>query len=339
MIRRTLSRPLCAALTLVLAPAIARATVPVSIYPLEAQGLSETEQSDLQAVIESAVRTGERRGALKLRTPALLPASCRIPPTDACLATLAKDGVVLVAKARQKSTAIAVTLAFVDAQGRRTRAVAFAFDAFLQDLRPAVQAVAMAEAELDVEKASAFLGQEPKERAPDRVTATAERPPPPAAAASEAASAPPPTPESATAAPSRPLVAEARPNLAPAEPTPLARSIEPEERAPEPVAGSWKRPVGKWASLAGVVLLAGGTTAGLLGKKLNSDLTSKYNSSSLTPADASSYDRLATYELLANGLLIAGGVVTAGGLTLWAIAPSEGGEEPKPRGLGVWGTF
>lgn len=86
-------------------------------------------------------------------------------------------------------------------------------------------------------------------------------------------------------------------------------------------------PAGKWASLGGVVAIAGGATLGLLGNHLNDQLTSKYQSNTLAASDASSYSRLHSMAVGANVLFIAGGVALLTGLTLWGLAPDaeEGG--------------
>jgi hypothetical protein len=313
-------RPLALLLCLsALAPSHAGGQVSVSIYPVEAEGLTEGDRADVQSLVESAVRTGERRGVIRLRTPAILPASCRAPASDACLALLAKqkDCVILTPRAKQRTSQIAVTLSFVEPTGRRTRPAAFAFDSFLQDLRPAVQAVAMAESDLQLEVKPDV---EPKERAEG-----AERREPLAAQAAPAAA-----PELASAGP--------RVALKPAEPSAASRALDPPAPKRGSKAGEWKGTVGPWASLGGVVLLAGGATAGLLGKSLNDDLTKKAGSNSLVPGDAASFDRLDTYALLANSLLIVGGVVTATGLTIWAMAPDDGPTR-RPPGFGVMGRF
>ncbi|MGB8931944.1 MAG: hypothetical protein WCC48_11915, partial [Anaeromyxobacteraceae bacterium] len=130
------------------APVVARGAVPVGLYPLQVEGLSEGERAEVQAILESALQGSAARGVLEPRSPLLVPGSCKAPITTGCVATLARGGVVLYAKAKRRGAQLQVTVLLVDAAGRRTRAAAFPIDLFIQNLRPANDALASVEAEL-----------------------------------------------------------------------------------------------------------------------------------------------------------------------------------------------
>jgi hypothetical protein len=222
-------------------PVGARAGVPVALYPVQAEGLTEGERSEVQAVVESALVAADRRGVLEPRSPLVTPANCKAPITVGCVATLAKGGVVLYAKAKRRGAQILVTVLFVDAVGRKTRAAAFPIDLFIQNLRPANDAIATIEAEL----ASGALEDstppppparaqaekpKPAERPPTSPTRPPDRTPPaekPAADAAEATPAPPPKVE-----PKPPP--EAKPEPAVAEPAAPERPAHHPPPEPEP---------------------------------------------------------------------------------------------------------
>ncbi|HSM91860.1 MAG TPA: hypothetical protein VLT47_03175, partial [Anaeromyxobacteraceae bacterium] len=190
------------------APAVARAGVPVGLYPLQAEGLSDGERSEVQAIVESALQGAAGRGVLEPRSPLVVPGTCKAPITTGCVATLAKGGVVLYAKAKRRGAQIQVSVLFVDAAGRRTRAAAFPVDLFIQNLRPANEALASVEAEL-----AAGALEDPTPPPPPAVARpqVAEPPPPspppsppPARVEPPAAAAPAPAREQAAAAPPAP---------------------------------------------------------------------------------------------------------------------------------------
>jgi hypothetical protein len=224
-------------------PCAAAAGVPTALYPVQAEGLTEGERSEVQGVVESALGTAERRGVLELRSPLLLPAKCKAPITVGCVATQAKGGVVLYAKAKRRGAQILVTILFVDAMGRKTRATAFPVDLFIQNLRPANDAIATIEAEL----VSGALEEPTPAPAPPAPAAkplpekrVAERPAPPARPAPPVAAAEPPRPPPpAEPPPAPPPVAKPPPVEPPAPPpvvakAPPAAPPAPAPRAPEP---------------------------------------------------------------------------------------------------------
>lgn len=320
---------------LALAPA-ARAAVPVGLYPVQAEGLTEGERAEVQGIVEAALTAAAARGVLEPRTPLLVPANCKAPITVGCVATLARGGVVLYAKARRRGAQISVTVLFVDALGRKTRAVAFPVDPFIQNLRPANDAIATVEAEL---VAGALEDTSP--------------PPPPAVARTEppAAERTPPRPEPAppaAPAPAPPKVAEpSAPAPVPAAPAPRTAAAadltphpkaeppparRPAPAAPEPRAGGWRRGAGAWLTGGGLAMLAAGAVVGLTGKRLADTLEDRFEDGALRPDDARLYDRVELYEQVANGLFIAGGVVTVAGLGLHAAAAPGGGAAVAVRG-------
>jgi hypothetical protein len=132
---------LLATLVALAAPGAASAdAVLTALYPIAAERLSSDEVADVQALLETAVRTVSRRGALAPAAPFLLPRSCGVRPADACLARLAQ-GVVIVASAARRGAVAEVTAGLVDASGRRTAPVAFDLDLAIQSSRPAEAAV------------------------------------------------------------------------------------------------------------------------------------------------------------------------------------------------------
>jgi hypothetical protein len=141
--------------------------------------------------------------------------------------------------------------------------------------------------------------------------------------------------ESAVAAAARKAQAAAAPPADLSAPAPSPRSAG---AAPQRPAGAWRRSAGKWTTLAGVVMLGGGTAVAVMNRNLAEDLEAKYRSNSLTAADAEDYERIDTYNTLSTGLFIAGGVATATGLYLWGTAPDV---RPTRGGftLGVSGRF
>jgi hypothetical protein len=326
-------------------PAAAVAAVPVALYPVQVDGLTDGERSEVQSVVESALAAADRRGVLETRTPLVLPATCKPPITVGCVATQAKGGVVLYAKAKRRGAQILVTILFVDGVGRRTRAAAFPLDLFIQNLRPAAEAIATLEGEL-----AAGALEDPTPPPAPRAPA-AERP-----KAAVADQRPEPSPQPAPAPPQAPAVAEPLPAAEPA-PAPSARPSAPIDLTPVPRAepprpphvaarppekevaagrsgGDWRRTAGSWFTGSGLAMLAAGAVVGLTGKRLADELDNRYANRALRPGDGALYDRVDRYALIANALFVAGGVTTAAGLTLHAIAPAGGG-----AGVAVAGSF
>lgn len=324
-------------------PLAGRAAVPVGLYPVQAEGLTEAERGEVQAVVESALLGADRRGVLEPRSPLVVAGSCKPPITVGCVATLAKGGVVLYAKAKRRGAAIHVTILFVDATGRKTRALAFPVDPFIQNLRPANDAIATLEGDL-----AAGVLEDPApppppagmaRTEPERPASQAAAPAPPPRAEPEHPAPPPPPPRAEPAQPA--AAAQAPIDLTPlpkAKPAPAARTAKkpaPKDVVPEPPAsGNWKRTAGNWATGSGVALLVAGAAVGLSGKRLADSLQERFENRTLRPEDDRLYDRVDRYETVANALFIAGGVALTAGVTFHAMAPSGGG-----AGVAIAGSF
>ena len=279
----------------------ARAGVPVALYPVQGEGLSSQEAADLQDLVLAGLRSAERRDLFKPRPQPVLAPSCGARPSDPCLAKLAGDGAVLIAKAREKQGAWTVTLALLNAQGRKTRAMAFPADLEIQDLRGVNDAMEMLEYEWER-------------------LATADRlaPPPSATATATATGSATGTATGSGAA----LDVTARP---------------PPARRPDP-GSPWQETAGTWCTVGGTAMVVGGVIAGLYGKRLSASLEKKYGEGTLRPSDAASYDTVKTSSLVANTLLIGGGLVAVTGLTFWAIAPDVRQVRGRTT-VGVAGSF
>jgi hypothetical protein len=112
--------------------------------------------------------------------------------------------------------------------------------------------------------------------------------------------------------------------------------IRYKDTAPPP--GMWRRPTGKWLTLAGIALLAGGTTVAIMNRQLSKDLESRYFDNTLTPADASKYDQIDTYNTAQAVLFAAGAATTGVGLYLWGTAPDATGPG-RGATFGLQGRF
>jgi hypothetical protein len=125
---------------------------------------------------------------------------------------------------------------------------------------------------------------------------------------------------------------------APAPDLSAGAGARPPRASPGQPAGAWRRSAGKWTTLAGVLMLGGGTAVAVMNQRLADDLEAKYRANTLTGADAEDYDRVDSYNTLSTGLFVAGGVATAAGLVLWGTAPDV---RPTRGGvtLGVTGRF
>lgn len=310
-----------------LLPAAARGAVPVGLYPLQAEGLTEGERSEVQAIVEAALQASEPRGVLEPRSPLVLPGTCKAPITVGCVATQAKGGVVLYAKAKRRGAQIQVTVLFVDAAGRRTRAAAFPLDLFIQNLRPANDALASVEAEL----AAGNLEDPTPPPAPGR-PAPAGDGPPPAEATPKAPAVAEPAPARTEEPPPRasaPIDLTPRPKAEPARPAPVARELP---RGPK--GRDWRRTAGRWGTGGGLALITAGAVVGLTGKRLSDALQDRFDRGALRPEDEHLFDRVDRYETLANVLFVAGGAFTVAGLTFQSMAPSGGG-----AGVAMGGRF
>lgn len=295
-----------------LAPGVARAGIPVGLYPLRVPGLPAAQRTELHTLVEGAMIVAARRGILQPRAPALQPATCGDAPAPACLAAAARDGVVLVGHGEPKGGVVLVTAALYDRNGARTREVRFVVDLVIENLRPIGDALVELEIEID----------------PDGTVAGARKAPPPARdpqgpRPAVASGAPPPSP----AAP--PPLAARPPPPPPAKATPLDVSTPASPAA-------WRRQAGPLFTILGGALLAGGATVAVVDRNLADRLDRKRAAGTLTAADRASYDRVDRYNVLSAVLLSAGGVSAAAGTWLWITAP------PRPGGGAVamaGGTF
>ncbi len=138
-----------AAAWLAAAPGRAAAALPVALYPVRGEGLTISEVADVQGLVASALYGAGHRESLRPREPIVLPKTCGAVPADACLAGLAKGGVVLVARAKKLPETVLLVLSMVDARGRRTKAVGLGVNLVVQDPRPIDRAIAALEFELE----------------------------------------------------------------------------------------------------------------------------------------------------------------------------------------------
>jgi hypothetical protein len=313
-------------------PIAGAAAVPVALYPVQAEGLTDGERSEVQAVVESALLAADRRGVLEPRTPLLLPGSCKAPITVGCVAMQAKGGVVLYAKAKRRGAQILVTVLFVDGTGRKTRAAAFPVDLFIQNLRPANDAIATVEAEL---AAGALEDPTPppapvrppaeRPKAAERTPAVSPPPAPVVIAPVPEPAAPPPEPSPSEAVASTPIDLTPLPKAEPARTARLPQRTPEREADAAKSPGDWKRSAGRWCIGSGAAMLVAGAVVGITGKRLSDTLSDRYAMGALRPGDGRLYDRVDRYALVANGLLAVGGVTTATGLGLLVFAPSGNG--------------
>ena len=133
---------------LALAPLSARAAVPVAIYPLKVPGLSASQRTDLQNLLEAGLISAARRGVLQPRSPVGLPITCGDTPTSQCLASVSKDGLVLTGRGEVRGGVIVLSAALWDRNGAHTREVRFVVDLVIQNLRSVGEAIAEMEVEI-----------------------------------------------------------------------------------------------------------------------------------------------------------------------------------------------
>ena len=223
---------------LAVAPAGARAAMPVGIYPFRVPGLSAAQRADLQALLEAGLISAARRGVLHPRSPVGLPTSCGDTPSDICLATISRDGLVLAGRGEIRGNVILIAAALWDRNGAHTREVRFVVDLVIQNLRPLNEA--LAELEIEIEPDGTIAGSAktpPPARDPRAPAAAAGAPalglaisgataPPPGAPGGAARAAPqPPPPSPSTAAPIAALHREQV--IAPVTPPPPAAAPKP----------------------------------------------------------------------------------------------------------------
>jgi hypothetical protein len=298
---------LLALLGAALLPCVARAAIPVAIYPFRVPGLSSAQRIDLTALLDAGLASAARRGVLAPRSPVVLRSTCGDAPAPACLGAAAKEGLVLTGRGELKGGVVLVSAVLHDRTGARTREVRFVVDLVIQNLRPIGEAIA--ELELEVEPDGLVTGSEPPPPA-----SPVDRGPLGSKPAVAAAPAPPPA---TVPAPKAPAAA------APGKTDGRARL---DVSAPAAKPASWKRQAGPLFTVVGAGLLAGGTVVGYLDKRLADDLEAKRAAGTLSPADRPSYDRVDRYNVLSTVLLAAGGVSAAAGAWLWISAPARPGD-------------
>jgi len=313
-------------------PVAASAAIPVAIYPPLGAGVSAETLDDVQSLVESALRDGERRGVLAPATPAVLARSCPEPVQDACLARLAGNGRVLHVRVKPAATVLVVALALVDASGARTRWVGFGVDPNIMASGPARQAMADLEVLAESRAPAPSVAAAPAAPTPGVAAAAA----PGVAVAPTPGAAAPAAPPAASAATASPLASE--PNLRVSS-SPANRVLRLKAPAPPPPT-PWQATAGKWTVVGGLGLLVAGGAVALLDKQLADDLTAKSQSHGLRASDRSSYDQVQTYNAASTFLFVAGGVAVGTGLVLWAVAPdpveARGRKYPT---LGVQGRY
>jgi hypothetical protein len=228
--------------------------------------------------------------------------------------------VVLVARARRDGLNVAVAVALVKGNRKRTRWGSFLTTLSVQDARPCAQALWMLENELS---------------SPGSLPPPLLLPPPPVAART-----PVPVPVPAPTAAPPPDLKPSRPSPAAA---PQAAPVQSEPAAPPPAepAGGWStsRVAAAWTTGAGLAVVLAGGVAGLQARKLDAQLTDRFDAGTLTPADAPTYQSVRRWNRTANGLFLAGGLLTAAGTTWFLLTPSV---EPVAGGglaVGLAGRF
>jgi hypothetical protein len=306
---RSCARLAALAVMAVLASTARAEQLPVRIHPLGGSERDGPAIADAQALLETAVPGAARRSErLVAAKPLVSPASCAPALAADCLAKLAQDGLVVTGTVRMAAGIMVVSLRAVDGAGRVVGRTDVGVDAFVQSAEPLTRALLDIEARLPTGHAGA-------------------------APVETARSAPPASPASQRPEPGR-GDAMADPVL---RPDPPRADSTVRYKDPKPVRESGRLTAGKWATGVGVALLAGGTAAALLNRSRAQDLDARYQSNSLTPADASKYRDVETYNGVATALLVGGATATVTGLVLWSTAP-----DPEPtRGatFGVQGRF
>lgn len=291
---------LLALLAIALAPRLARAGLPVGMYPFRVPGLSAPQRAELHGVLEAAVIGAARRGILQARSPLLQPASCGDSPAPPCLGIAARDGLLLVGRGEMKGNVLLVSASLYDRNGARTREVRFVVDLVIQNLRPIGDALMEMEMEIDPDGTVAGSKKAlPPERDPfgQRPVASGAPPPKPAA--------PPPLPPK------------------PAEDAPAPRAKVDLSTPAKPAI--WKRQAGPLFTILGGALLGSGTYFAIQSRNLTADLNAKHAGGTLRPVDRSTYDKVDRYNVLSAVLLSAGGVSAAAGTWIWITAPARPG--------------
>jgi len=304
-------------------PATVWAASPAAVYPPLTDGLTRDEEGDVEAVVVSGLHQAARGMDLVVRDPAVLKPTCGRAPKDECLAGLAADGFVVVARARREGVHVVVSVALVNGHRKRTRWSAFLTTLTVQDARPCAQAIWLLESELSRSGTSPppLASTGPARGGEASAPPAGSRSAPSGAAAAGGAATQPGQPDLA-AHPSAAAVA----TVAPSGP---ARS------------GGWSRgrSAGAWTAAGGLALVAAGGLAAWKASGIERTLTDRFTAGTLTPSDAPSYDSGRRWNQGANLLFLAGGLVTAGGTAIFLLSPAV---EPAAGGgvtLGLAGRF
>jgi hypothetical protein len=290
---------LLALLAIALAPASARAGIPVGMYPFRVPGLSAQQRTELHTLLEAGLVSAARRGILQPRAPVLQLATCGETPAPACLGGAAKEGLLLVGRGEIKGSVLLVTAALYDRNGNRTREARFVVDLVIQNLRPIGEA--LVELEIEIDPDGTVAGSKkglPPERDP-----FGQKP--------AVAGAPPRAPAAPAPLPARPAPAE-----------PVRAKIDVSAPAAPAV---WKRQAGPLFTIVGGALLAGGAVVAIQARNLAEDLNSKHAAGTLRAVDRPTYDKVDRYNVLSAVLLSAGGVSAAAGTWIWITAPARPG--------------
>lgn len=287
----------------------ARAQTPraLSLYPLAGiESTSREKVAEAQSLLESAAAGLARRGQnVYPATPLLMRPSCgQRAPEVACLARLAKDGVIVFGAAHLGDGILAVTLRAVDARGKVYGPVRAGVDSYIQSSEPYLLALLALDARMGVapEKplaAAPRLRQGEDPRKSHRLNLPALNPPvrgPPI----------------------------------------IVRRRSDREEGSRGAPSGW-RTAGKVLVGSGLALAAAGAGVAWLDRRLSDSLDQKFQDGTLTAADAGSYRRVDRYNTAATALLVAGAAVATTGVTFWILAP-DGSPGSGPR-VGVSGRF
>ena len=268
---------------------------PGLVYPMQSAQVPKADLAELDSLLHGALARSVKYGLFTDAAPTLA-ASCGAKPALACLAGLAKGGLVLVAEVGQRGNYFLLTLHAIDGRG-----------AVRGPVQASVDTVARTQPDLDKALQRLAAPSAPPAAVPAPPVAAAPASAAPAVLPDPAAAAPGPAPAARVSAPAAALSARATPQ-------PL-------------VEGAWLRPAALWTGVAAVAALGGGITAGLLAKKTSDDLTARSASNSLTPADAGSYHAVGRYDLVANLLFATASVAAVTALVFLALAPD--GDDPE----------
>jgi hypothetical protein len=125
-------------------PAPARAQTTAVVYPLQAQGVTRQDVSDVHALLEAALFRGARGGGYAPASPMWSQNACgpASTATKECLANVAGAGVVITGVVGRSGAKLVVSLRALDSHGRSFGPVQAMLDPFVQN--PAVLTQALA---------------------------------------------------------------------------------------------------------------------------------------------------------------------------------------------------